>query len=162
GAGQFTFVGRQPVTFQGIERLTPGATISGVVFGDANGNGTRDPGESGAGGFFVNLDGNGDGAPDAARIAGSDGSYAFTDLTPGTYTVFETPSSSAPQTFPPPPGTYTVNAANGGNFPNRDFGNMVSGVLGIGARIVFDLFKTVDPNLAANIEAQLNTGTPRG
>ena len=68
------------------------ATLSGVAFVDANGNGVKDTGESGLSGVTVTvIDANGNTAGTATT--GSGGGYSFTNLAPGTYTdFFEAPS----------------------------------------------------------------------
>jgi uncharacterized repeat protein (TIGR01451 family) len=67
----------------------PGAQIAGTVYADNNNNGRVDGGESGLGGVTLVLSGTDDqGNPVSASITtGSDGSYAFTGLRPGSYTV---------------------------------------------------------------------------
>lgn len=70
------------------------AELSGFVYVDANNNGSKDPGEPGIAGAIVTLSGTGDRAPVLqATQTGSDGSYAFTNLRPGTYTLTETQPS---------------------------------------------------------------------
>jgi uncharacterized protein (DUF2141 family) len=62
--------------------------VSGTVFEDANGNGARDPGESGIGGAVLRLiraDGT---AREITTMV--DGSYSFSDTEAGAYTVKET------------------------------------------------------------------------
>ena len=71
-------------------------SVSGVVFHDTNANGVLDSGESGLGGVIVGLS-NG-----SQKTTAADGSYSFTDLVAGSYTVtssgktgfFATPYSS--------------------------------------------------------------------
>ena len=43
----------------------------------------------------------------------ANGNYSFTDVGPGTYTVQEELQPGWIQTFPAPPGTYTVAATSG-------------------------------------------------
>ena len=66
-------------------------TVTGTVFNDANGNGVQDAGEANTGFSQVAyLDLNGDGRPDANEpktYVPVNGTYAFQDVAPGTYTV---------------------------------------------------------------------------
>ncbi|MGD9831884.1 MAG: SdrD B-like domain-containing protein [Piscinibacter sp.] len=65
--------------------------LSGRVFLDANNNGSIQAGESGLGGVSVVLTGTDDlgAAVSLATTTASDGSYAFTNLRPGSYTLTE-------------------------------------------------------------------------
>jgi uncharacterized repeat protein (TIGR01451 family) len=66
------------------------APISGVVFIDTNRNGVRDAGEIGRSGVRLDLTGTRPGGITVTArnvLSGSDGSYSFTDLLPGRYTV---------------------------------------------------------------------------
>jgi hypothetical protein len=69
-----------------------GGTLSGHVYFDANDNGIREAGETGIAGVTVTLSGADDhGSPvNQAQQTAADGSYAFTGLRPGTYTITET------------------------------------------------------------------------
>jgi hypothetical protein len=60
---------------------------SGVKFEDINANGRRDSGEPGLAGWEIHLFGEGE---HRHATTGSNGSYSFTGLPPGTYTVCET------------------------------------------------------------------------
>ncbi len=71
-----------------------GAAIQGVKFKDWNGNGVQDAGEDGLAGVTIYLDQNQNGQLDAGEVStvtSFDGSYAFTDLEAGAYTVREVP-----------------------------------------------------------------------
>ncbi|MEZ5371684.1 MAG: SdrD B-like domain-containing protein [Microthrixaceae bacterium] len=64
----------------------PPASLGDRVWGDVNGNGVQDQGESGVKGITVvltDLLGN----PLESTLTGDDGHYSFTDLAPGTYRV---------------------------------------------------------------------------
>jgi hypothetical protein len=79
------------------------ATIEGSKWNDLNGNAARDQGELGLPGWTIYLDLNQNGTLDSdepSTVTGADGSYSFTDLTPGTYTVAEVPQSGWQQTCP--------------------------------------------------------------
>jgi len=80
------------------------ASIAGFAWNDADGDGTWDkPAESGAAGWTVYLDLNRDGAAGAGEptaVTASDGSYSFTGLAAGTYTVALAAQSGWQQTSP--------------------------------------------------------------
>lgn len=79
--------------------------IHGVKFDDANGNHQRDAGEPGVGGKTLYIDLDRDNVKDAdepTTVSGADGSYSFTDLTPGSYVVRE---DRTPEYEPTYPGT---------------------------------------------------------
>ncbi|MGI9176549.1 MAG: SdrD B-like domain-containing protein, partial [Pirellulales bacterium] len=88
------------------------ASIAGFAWNDANGNGTWDlPAEVAAAGWTIYLDTNRDGQLDAGEpstITGTDGSYAFTGLTAGTYTVAQVPQAGWQQTSPATTGAAVV------------------------------------------------------
>ncbi len=66
--------------------VQPTGSIAGSVFADANGNDIREPGEPGIPGATIHLSGPGG---SFATTTASDGSYSFTSLAPGIYTVEE-------------------------------------------------------------------------
>jgi protocatechuate 3,4-dioxygenase beta subunit len=72
------------------------STVSGFVYYDGNDNGVKDPGEPGIAGYTVTLTGTNDlgAAVNQTQTTATDGSYRFTNLRPGTYTVTETPVSA--------------------------------------------------------------------
>src|SRR6266540_2104464 len=93
-------------------------SVSGSVFKDLNGNGTQDTGESGLGGVTIQLlDSNG--TVIATTTTAGDGSYIFTGVTPGSYTVRETDPtgyvSTTPNTVPVTIGTGGAASANFGD-----------------------------------------------
>ncbi|PHN07243.1 hypothetical protein CRP01_06335, partial [Flavilitoribacter nigricans DSM 23189 = NBRC 102662] len=66
--------------------ILEGASLGDFVWEDLNGDGVQDPGEPGVGGVTVNLkDENGNVIDNTTTAA--DGSYSFTNLEPGTYSV---------------------------------------------------------------------------
>jgi choice-of-anchor A domain-containing protein len=68
------------------------SSISGTVYCDANNNGTKQTNEVGLGGVLVTLAGTdiGGNAVSETTATGSDGSYIFNYVVPGTYSVTET------------------------------------------------------------------------
>ncbi|MBX7106574.1 MAG: FG-GAP-like repeat-containing protein, partial [Gemmataceae bacterium] len=70
----------------------PPSSVGGNVYFDANANGTQEAGEWGIAGVTVRLTGADDRGPIAPRtiITGSSGTFRFTGLRPGSYTITET------------------------------------------------------------------------
>ncbi|MCA3160380.1 MAG: S8 family serine peptidase [Burkholderiales bacterium] len=90
--------------------VVPGK-IEGILFEDANGDGVRNGTERGLSGWTVFLDGNGNGLRDAGEAqltTGMTGSYSFTGLKPGSYTVSVTRPSGWLQTSDPGAALGTV------------------------------------------------------
>ncbi len=104
----------------------PAAEIHGMKWNDLNGNGVRDAGEPGLGGWTIFLDDNQNGYLDAGEIStvtAADGTYSFTDLAPGSYTVAELLQTGWAQTFPASPGRHVLTLAAGVVATDIDFGN---------------------------------------
>jgi uncharacterized repeat protein (TIGR01451 family) len=101
-----------------------GNSISGMKFNDLNGNGIKDAGEPGLQGWIIKLE-QPLGTPIWAATTAVDGSYSFTDLSPGTYYVSEVAQSGWIQTFPTSPNYYTVTITEGNItlIILKDFGN---------------------------------------
>jgi hypothetical protein len=96
------------------------------VFNDADGNGTRDPGEGGAVNTDVFLDLNGDGKFDSGdRITRTDanGAYSFNGLLPGDYRVMELVNPPHAVTSPSN-NLHLVNLAEGQRVTGQDFGDV--------------------------------------
>jgi len=77
--------------------------IHGTLFDDANGNHQRDAGEAGIGGVTIFVDLNRNNSLDAGEpttITLADGSYSFTNMSPGAYVVREVVSAGYTQTSP--------------------------------------------------------------
>jgi hypothetical protein len=102
-----------------------GATISGFVWRDHNGNGTRDPGDAGLPGWRVYADLNNSGRYDAAtdRVATTDlaGYYGLTKLPNRAYVVRSLGLAGHRQTTAA--GSYTVTVSRPAEvFTQRNFG----------------------------------------
>lgn len=77
--------------------------IHGVIFDDTNANHLQDPQEYGHPGVSVYIDTNRNDVYDADEpqtVSGTDGSYAFLNLTPGAYIVREDQGGAGPLTYP--------------------------------------------------------------
>ncbi len=86
--------------------------IQGTVWNDANGNGVKDTGEAGLANRTVYIDTNGNGQYDAgepSQTTDANGTYTFSGLAAGTYSVGLVPQTGWTQTYPA-----QVTVANGG------------------------------------------------
>lgn len=73
-----------------VQAVIPTASVSGVLFIDYDADAVQDANEAGVAGRTVFLDKNGDGVAGAGEptaTTGGNGAYAFTGLTPGSYTL---------------------------------------------------------------------------
>ncbi len=104
-------------------------SISGKKFNDLNENTLWDAGEPALAGWTIYLDLNNNAAQDAgepAAVTSADGSYLFSNLQPGLYTVREVLQPNWKQTFPAGPGfAHSVSIATGQVAVGRDFGNVL-------------------------------------
>ena len=127
--GPVTVPAGQTATFTaGNARPAP---ISGVVYIDTNGNGIRDAGEVGRAGVRLDLGGTRPGGITVAgqdTRSGSDGSYVFPNLLPGTYTVGMQVPGGLTATTPRTIGGIKITSGQGS--PNNNFG-LNSGGAGI-------------------------------
>lgn len=99
--------------------------IAGIKFDDANGNGVQDPGEEGLGGVQIVLAGGG-GATQSVKT-GADGSFSFTNLVPGTFTLSEVVPAGYRQTTPGGSGELPVTVEAGQTASGSSFGNQKLG-----------------------------------
>lgn len=111
-------------------------TISGLKFNDINGNGVRDAGEPGLAGVTIVITpfpADGGIQPVEPAVTGADGTFLFSNVALGRYTLFEIVPTGFEQTAPPAPGSFTVilSAAQRNSadnlFGNRAVGAAVSG-----------------------------------
>jgi len=97
-------------------------SISGHKYQDANNNGVIDSGESPLSGWDIDLS---DGNATTTVQTGSDGSYLFSNLSPGVYTVVEG-ANAAKQPFRqtyPTGGSHSVALTKGATIIDKDFAN---------------------------------------
>ncbi len=103
----------------------PTSTVSGVVFLDANGNGTRDAGEAGLGGVTLTLK-NSSGATVATTTTAADGTFKFNGVTPGNYQLVETqPAGFGSST----PNALAISVPAGGLVLSQNFGEVAAPVI---------------------------------
>ena len=94
--------------------MAPGS-ISGLIYIDLNSSGTWSPGEPGINGVVINLTGNelvGGAAVNRSLTTGPDGTYSFTAVEAGTYTLVEVQPAGYND------GDETVGSANGNDSLN--------------------------------------------
>ncbi len=121
--------------------IAPGS-LSGVVYFDANNNGSKDSGETGISGVTVTLTGTSPYGTVATQTTttAADGSYSFTNLRPGTYTVTESQPSGYLDGLDAKngaviAGSYATDVVSGigvvqnANSPNNNFGELKPGAL---------------------------------
>jgi protocatechuate 3,4-dioxygenase beta subunit/methionine-rich copper-binding protein CopC len=97
-------------------------SVSGEVYNDLNGNGTKDPGDPGLSGWTVDLLNASDSVV-ATTTSDANGNYAFDGLFPGTYSVEELLQPNWTQTQPTNPSYYSVTTQSGLNRTGLNFGN---------------------------------------
>jgi hypothetical protein len=107
--------------FEILSAPTYSGSISGIKFNDLNGNGTRDLGEPGLANWTIVLT-RPDGSNETA-ITNLDGTYIFSNLSAGKYTVGEVQQGFWKQTAPST-GTYNVTITSSEeDVTGKDFGN---------------------------------------
>ncbi len=100
--------------------LVLGASMSGTVYEDRNGNGLRDEGEQGLFGWIVRIIRNG--AQAESVLTDRLGGYAFPNLIRGTYQARVSLPQEWTQSQPEPPGVYTFEVAGSLHVHGKDFG----------------------------------------
>ena len=98
--------------------LVQTGSVLGTVFNDLNGNGTQDAGENGTSGLLIELNGQ-------YVHSTSDGSYEFTNVAAGSYTV----NSTTPADFASTTGISSDITLTGSNGASANFGIRPDGVL---------------------------------
>ncbi len=103
------------------KQIIGNSSISGMKFNDSNGNGIKDPEESGFSNWTIVLK-NSTGSIVKTMMTDVNGSYTLSNLTPGNYIVAEVLNPDWKQTLPAN-GTYNVTVTGGENLTGIDFGN---------------------------------------
>ncbi|NPV62029.1 MAG: hypothetical protein HPY61_05255 [Methanotrichaceae archaeon] len=127
------------------------ASILGTKFNDLNGNGAKDAGEPGLPDWEIELKYSSNLTLAATTTTGSDGSYSFLNLTPGSYVVGEVLEDGWTQTKPAVGAggqVYTITLAAGQNKQGMDFGNRNNNL------------PPIDPTLVPNKASPQKVGTP--
>jgi protocatechuate 3,4-dioxygenase beta subunit len=92
--------------------------ISGTKYNDLTGN-SFSADDTGLGGVTINLYKNGGSTAVASTVTAANGSYSFTNLGPGTYSVQEVVPAGSTQTGGI--GGYSISATSGGNYTGKNF-----------------------------------------
>jgi SdrD B-like domain len=127
-------------------QLIPGA-VGGLVYQDANANGARDPGEPSLPGAALTLLPTSPPGDPVAATSAADGTFLFTTLSAGTYTLTQAPPAGFAQTQPAS-GGYTITLASGGSSLNNIFGDFQGTLTGSLSGLVFNDLNgngTMDP-----------------
>jgi hypothetical protein len=117
-------------------QLIPGS-IGGLVYEDANASGARDPGEPALPGVTVTLTPTDPPGDPRTAVSAADGTFLFTTLPAGKYSVTQTPPEGFAQTQPAS-GGYTIALASGESSLHNDFGNFHGSLQGSLAGFVFN------------------------
>ena len=106
-------------------------SISGMKFEDMNNNEDKDAGDAGLAGWTIFLDTNTNGTLDSGEPSTqtlTDGSYTFSELGPGNYTIREVMQSGWGQTAPKA-GSFVETVTSGASITHKDFGNFHFGMI---------------------------------
>jgi O-glycosyl hydrolase/protocatechuate 3,4-dioxygenase beta subunit len=104
-------------------------SISGAVFNDLDGDGSRDAGENGLSGITLYNDGNDNKIKDSGELTvttDSSGNYIFSNLSGGSYKIRQILQSGWIQTTPANGFGHTVTLASGQSSAGQDFGTQQS------------------------------------
>jgi Ca2+-binding RTX toxin-like protein len=115
-------------------------TISGLVFNDANANGTQDASEGGLASVTVYVDSNNNGILDPGEMStttDAGGNYTLGDVPSGTRVVRQVSPADYSQTAPTPSGSYTVAVVGGATVSGNDFGETATITLSGGTLNVY-------------------------
>jgi protocatechuate 3,4-dioxygenase beta subunit len=128
-------------------------TVSGTVYNDVNGNGSRDASEPGLGGRIVYDDLNNSGVflpGDPFAVTSAQGGYSLANVGPGTHHLRELALPGWIPTAPAGGAGYTLTTTSGQNVTGRDFGDRLINPATISGKVFHDL----------NADGILETGEP--
>ncbi len=118
GIYSVTITSANSITGKDFGNYKPSGNISGIVFNDANNNGTKDANEIGLSNWKVKING-----PQIDSIfTDVSGNYSFISIPVGTYTISEEIQNGWTLTYPNG-GTHTINLSSGQNVVDKSFGN---------------------------------------
>ncbi|MBP6899056.1 MAG: S8 family serine peptidase [Burkholderiaceae bacterium] len=112
-----------------IRVLAQTGSVSGIVFGDIDADGSQDEGEAAAEGWTVFVDADADGTLDEGELSvvtAADGAWSFAELQPGDWRIAIQPRSGFEVTSPLA-GYHDVAVTAGGAVSGRNFGTLALG-----------------------------------
>jgi uncharacterized protein (DUF2141 family) len=124
--------------------VAPG-TISGNAYTDANLNKTLDTGDTPLGSVTITLTGTDllGNAVSKTTISATDGTYSFTNLVPGTYSL-SAPGTASGETADTPGSITSLSLGNGQTLSNNNFGYVAPGTISGTTYTDANLNKTFD------------------
>jgi hypothetical protein len=121
-----SIIGATSFAIMSLGRVGQPPRVTGTVYNDANGNGTRDAGEAGLAAWTVYVDLNDNGTLDSGEpstTTAGDGSYSLQNLREGTVSIREVTQSGFNCTAPSGCAYKNVKLALGATVSGQDFGN---------------------------------------
>jgi cyclophilin family peptidyl-prolyl cis-trans isomerase len=136
------------------------SSLAGFVYYDSDNDGVKDSGETGAGGVTITLTGTDYTGAAVSRQAttGTDGSYSFTQLAPGSYKLKETQPTAPVNNVPVVDGKDTIGSQGGSVSANDEFTiTLAEGTNGTGNNFAELLGRSI-----AGVVTNANTTTEQG
>lgn len=127
------------VGFSGLDfgnQLIPGS-IGGLVYEDLNASGARDAGEPPLSGATVTLTPTDPAGAAQTAVTGADGTYLFSKLAAGNYSLAQSAPAGFTQTQPATDG-YQVTLASGASSLNNNFGDFRGVLKGSASGLVYN------------------------
>lgn len=108
--------------YQQISQVLDGGSVTGMVFNDANGNGSYDQGETPMHGILVKLFQSNSSTPSQIISSSSDGTYSLQHICDGSYTLRQELPPTWKQTLPKTK-SYSISMTNGNALTDKNFGD---------------------------------------